>query len=361
MTDADKIIFFRIMAAPSFARFGVFQPPAAHVFRETFALALSPGSIPGTDFSPLFISLIGSVWSSGFIGSAHDALQWRRWSGRRPRCKRGRRQMRFYRIIISDPKSGNVIAPPGFTSDLLGGATYTSFVNGQTLPGALDVSLDIPSIDAGTSQGFPLVQVRGVSIQEIAQANDLNPNLKTNTFKNISIYGGMQKGLPLANPDQAGLLFSGVILQSFGNREGKNQTLDFVLANGPAMPTQNNTGGGKTGGIGSISVPKNIVLNWKGGQQLGPALQSALQTAFQGYTINMAISQNIVRPVGDDISGWYPTLEQLSQSMRTMSRSLIKTTNYAGVSIVPNGSTIDVFDRYRSRRNRRPSRSRLRT
>jgi hypothetical protein len=215
---------------------------------------------------------------------------------------------------------------------LLGGASYTSFVNGSTLPGAWDIALDIPVIDAATSQGFSTVSIFGVSIQEIMQANDL-------TGKNISISGGMQAGLPLANPAQAGVLVAGVINQSFGNWEGTNMSLDLVVAPGSAISSSNNTGG-----TGSLKAPKNLTLNWQGGQPLGPALQSCLQTGFPGYTVNVNISPNIVPRSGDNPGGIFPTLGNLSESMLAMSMSIVKTTGYRGVRIVPNGSTIEVFD-----------------
>jgi hypothetical protein len=187
-------------------------------------------------------------------------------------------------------------------------------------------------IDAATSQGFSTVTIFGVSIQEIMQANDLKG-------KNISISGGMQKGLPLANPAQAGVLVTGVINQAFGNWEGTNMSLDLVVAPGPAMMSSNNTGG-----PGSLKAPKNLTLNWPGGQPLGPALQSCLQTGFPGYTVNVNVSPNLVRPSGDNIGGIFPTIGNLCESVRGMSTSIVKTTGYAGVSMVMNGSTIEVFD-----------------
>jgi len=238
--------------------------------------------------------------------------------------------MRYYSIRISDPSTGQTLYPPGFSAQLLGDQTYGSFVNGQTLPGAWNVELDIPVIDAATSQGFASARVWGVSFQEIAQANDL-------TGKRIDIYGGMQKGLPLANPKQAGLLVSGTVYQCFGNRKGVDQTLDFVIS--PGAPTSSNPGG-----TGTLKNPKNFTLNWQGGQPLGPALKSALQTAFPGYTVNVNVSPNIVRPAGDTPTGFYSTFEQLAQDARTMSTSIVKTPGYAGISLVANGTTINVSD-----------------
>jgi hypothetical protein len=235
--------------------------------------------------------------------------------------------LRYYRIVISDPASGTVITPPGFAG-LLGGATYTSFVNGQTLPGAWDVELDLPVIDAATSQGFSTVRVWGISLAEIGQARDL-------IGKNIAVYGGMQKGLPLANPAQSGLLVSGNVFQAFGNWIGLDQTLDFVITPGSATASF-------AGGIGTLRSPINLTLNWPQGQPLSSALRACLSTAFPGYTINMSISPSIVRPGAE--AGYYPTLEQLAQYCRRTSLEVIKDAGYAGVSIVPQGTTISVFD-----------------
>lgn len=236
--------------------------------------------------------------------------------------------MRYYRIVITDPKTGNLITPPGFDPSLLGGATYTSYVNGQTLPAAWDVELDIPSIDAATSQGFANLRIWGVSAQEVAQANDLKG-------KNIMIFGGMQKGLPLANPAQSGLLTSGNIFQSFGNREGTDQTLDFVITPGPITAQS-------TGGIGTLGKPKNIVLNWTKGMPLGTAVKNALQTAFPGYQVTESLSSSLVRT--NDETHVVPTLEQLAQFVREQSFDIIQTEGYAGASIVPVSTGFAVFD-----------------
>jgi hypothetical protein len=116
-----------------------------------------------------------------------------------------------------------------------------------------------------------------------------------------------------------------------------DRTLDFVVAPGPASSSDG-------GGVGTLAKPRNLTLNWQGGQQLGPALQQCLQTGFPGYTVKMAISANIVRPAGDTPSGFYSTLEQLAQVVKAMSLSLVQTKGYAGVTILVTGTTINVFD-----------------
>lgn len=235
--------------------------------------------------------------------------------------------MRYYSIQITNPNDGSLISAPGFAG-LLGNQTYGSFVNGRTIPAAWNVELDIPVIDAATSQGFATATVWGISVAEIGQANNL-------VGKNIAIYGGMQKGLPLANPAQSGLLVSGWIYQCFGNWIGTDMTLDFVIAPGQATSTN-------SGGFGTLASPKNITLNWPKNTPLSTALKNCLQTAFPGYTVNISISANLVRP--NDEIGPFPTLEQLAQYCLETSLSIIKTSGYLGVSIVPQGKTINVFD-----------------
>lgn len=236
--------------------------------------------------------------------------------------------MRYYSIKITDATSGVLFQPPGFAG-LLGDASYTSFVNGITLPNAWNVELDVPVLNSATPMGFALARVWGISLAEIKQSADLNG-------KNISVFGGMQKGLPLAKPQQSGLLVSGYIFQAFGNWIGTDMTLDLVIA--PGMITS----ASKTGGIGTLDAPKNLVLNWPKGQPLGTALQQCLQTAFPGYTANVNISSQIVRP--NDQIGYFPTLEQLASYCSQVSLAVVKTTNYPGVSIVLNGTTITAQD-----------------
>jgi hypothetical protein len=238
----------------------------------------------------------------------------------------GSNPIRYYRVVVTNT-DGTVISPPGFAG-LLGGATYTSFVNGQTLDAAWDCELDIPVIDAATSQGFGLLRIWGISNQEISQANNLNG-------KNIAVFAGMAKGLPLANPAQAGLLVQGSILQCFGNNIGVDRTLDFVISNLLATASS-------PGGIGTLKTPKNIVLNWKAGQTLATALATTLATAFPGVQQSIAISNSIVRP-SDDVS-FFPTLELLAQYCRQVSFDIVKTSGYAGVSIVPSNGAIAVYD-----------------
>ena len=190
---------------------------------------------------------------------------------------------RYYNIQISD-NNGNLVTPPGFDPSILGGASYTSWANGVPLTSAWDVELDLPSgAFAQPQEGGGYIRIWGISLQEIAQAKNLD------NF-NIKVYGGMKPGLPLATAaaSQAGLLIQGQIQQAFGNWIDTDQTLDFII-----VPNA-----GNTNGTGSPGQPVNLVLNWPKGTPLATALANTLKQAFPNAspapTIN--ISANLIAP-----------------------------------------------------------------
>lgn len=209
--------------------------------------------------------------------------------------------MRFYKIVVGDK-------------------TYTSLGD----PGALNVELDIPVVPFATPMGFALVRVWGVSLADIGQATNL-------VGKPAQVFGGMAAGLPLANPAQAGLLAQGYVFQAFGNWIGVEQTLDLIIAPG-SSPT----------GTGSPAAPANIVLNWKKGQTLGQAVQTALQTAFQGFQISVNVRSNLVRQ--SDEVGYFHSVGELAQFVKQASKDIVKDATYAGVDVVLAGTQFTVYD-----------------
>jgi hypothetical protein len=167
--------------------------------------------------------------------------------------------MRYYDISIT-PKGGT---SPSFA--------WGSHPGGRFDPGALNVMFDMPVIPYGVPVGGQTVIIEGVPLEVISQANDF-------VGSQVVIRGGMQKGLPLANPAQAGVLVSGEILQSFGNWEGTEMSLSIVVY--PSRYTQKNKG--------------NIVLNWRAGQPLAEALRSCLSIAYPDMPISINIGSNLV-------------------------------------------------------------------
>jgi hypothetical protein len=196
---------------------------------------------------------------------------------------------------------------------------YTSVLpNGKSDPNALLVEMDIPVSAFATPYGSAFVRIWGVSIQDISQASDLNGF-------NIQVFGGMQKGLPLANPAQSGLLVEGVVQQAFGNWQGVNMTLDIII----------------TTGTGSAKDPKNLVFDWKAGTPMATAIANTLKTAFPTYTQTININPNLV--LSNDEPGYCQTAEQFALYVKGISQNIIGGA-YPGVDILVKEKAFIVYD-----------------
>ena len=183
--------------------------------------------------------------------------------------------MRYYRIEITDP------ANPGPTQ------VYTSWVNGGNDPGALNVQFNIISASFESLKNTAVVQIQGISIKSISQANNLNN-------KNVKISAGFQKGLPLANPNQSGILVNGYIAQAFGNWLGNDMTLDLIVNPGPSptTPASAQPTAAQSSVIvseplppplGSMTQPINGSFSWPAGIPLSVAIREFLKNAFPKY------------------------------------------------------------------------------
>jgi hypothetical protein len=233
--------------------------------------------------------------------------------------------MRFYQLVLSDPQSGLVWKPTadglGFTKSA-GGFTFSSFVNGKTDMGALNVEFDFPIYAWHQSQGKQWIRIWGVGLSMIGQAANLNG-------ANFSLSAGMKPGLPLATAaaNQAGLILQGVVFQAFGNWEGVNQTLELVV----------------NPGAGDVA---NIYWNWPKNTPLSAAIATTLAQAFPQYpnpTIN--IGSNLLLPYTE--TGHYPDLPSFADYLNRISikaGTAAYGKDYAGVQVVVLGNSIQVTD-----------------
>lgn len=230
---------------------------------------------------------------------------------------------RFYRIEVS-PETATPAGASGPSNNA--GAVWTNRVNGRADLGAQTIELDINVAAYDAPIGNAFVRIWGPSKEQISQASDFNG-------ANIKVFAGMQPGLPLAQAaadgGQAGLLLEGQIWQAFGNWQGINQTLDFVVV----------TDGGAT-----QTDPANISLNWKQGDKLSLAIRSVLSAAYPQYKIDMDISDNLV--LAQDEHGVYQTIQQFAQYVKGVSLDILGQNNapYSGVSIVLNNGKFIVRD-----------------
>lgn len=215
--------------------------------------------------------------------------------------------MRYYTIIISDAETGEEVRRFSSLNE-----------NGLNNPSALNIDLDVPVYSLANPIGAAFIKIWGISIQDIGAAFDLNK-------QKLKLYAGMTKGLPLANPEQAGLILEGEIQQAFGNWEDTTQTLDLIVsADG-----------------GTNENPKNIILNWAQGVSLAEAIKLTLNTAFPEYTVTIDIDENI--KLNQPEVGYFQTISQFAQYVKAVSINIIGG-DYLGVEILVRENEFIVFD-----------------
>jgi hypothetical protein len=240
--------------------------------------------------------------------------------------------LRYYSIVLGGTGGSPPANFPALSGGGVSGATWSSQINGQNDPGALDIELDVFSTSFAIPSGNSFVRIWGIPLQQIAQASQLNKVL-------IDVYAGMAKGLPLANPAQQGLIAHGTIWPAFGNWIDTDMTLDLVLqapfgnSNAPDTPRQ----------------PAPIVHNWKQGQPLATAIKNTLATAFPNFTPQINILPNLVLNYSD--TGFYRTIESYAGYIRDISQSIMGSAGYPGVHIFPSGKNLVVTDGTQSGNN----------
>lgn len=207
-----------------------------------------------------------------------------------------------------------------------GGDSYDSAPGGVPDPNALQVDIDITVNSADTSPTSAVVRIWGVGIQKISQAGQLYG-------KTISVSGGMAAGLPLAKPQQFGLLSKGVIQQAYGEWEGVNQSLTIVFV--PVGVPNSSTGPNQM-------PPKvNLTFNALKGTPAAPAIQQALQSAYPGIKVNLGALQNII--FNENQVGFYPSLQKFAYYLRRITQQTVGG-NYWGVSIDATQGSLNIWD-----------------
>lgn len=215
---------------------------------------------------------------------------------------------RYYEITVT---------PIGGTKPL---KSWSSENQGVYNPQAQNIVIDLLAYDYATPMGASTISIEGVNIEDIGQA-------KSFTGMTLQIRGGMKKGLPLANPHQAGTLLTGQVFQGFGNWEGTNMTLDFVVLASPF----------------TYSTPGNFVLNWPKGTALSGSLSSMLSGAF-GSDVNQIIniSPNRVLPI--DQIGHYHSFEQASTAITGMTEGQFGSTDPGVILSIRGDGTVMATD-----------------
>jgi hypothetical protein len=245
--------------------------------------------------------------------------------------------VRYYSIQITR-SNGQTYQFKSTGNSFSAGITLTSLLPngpqsplaGLTNPSALQIEFDIPQANFTDPDGQAAwLRIWGLGLQDLGAAADLN-NLQ------ISISGGMAKGLPLANPTQAGLLMKGTILQAFGNWQGTDQTLDMIFAVG-------DTSAGIDGIPGAADTPGNFPFNMTAGMPLSTAITNTLSIGMPNIPVSISISPKLV--LGYNVVAHFTSRNAFSQFCNTLSTSIIgETSGYSGVQIVSSGAALTAFD-----------------
>lgn len=217
--------------------------------------------------------------------------------------------MRYYEIAITSPAPDSKVT------------TYSSLnTDGSNDGGALRVVLDIPFFNASTPAGLAYIKIFGVSYKDIQQANLLRNST-------IVIKGGMTLGLPLANPQQRGIILSGSIYQAFGNWQGNEISLDII-----ASPR-----------FGSPTDPINLSYNWEAGTTLENAVRKTLQIA---YGSDVGISGGFLNSLVtfSAVPYTYQDLQQFSMWVTKVSKDINKDPNYIGAQITQTPQGFYLYD-----------------
>ena len=189
-------------------------------------------------------------------------------------------------------------------------------------PNALNVEMDIPvSAVGGPDASGAFVRVWGIPLSLILSA-------KTYNNQQVTVSGGMQKGLPLANPAQQGVLVQGNAFPVVGNWVGTDMTLDFYIK-GPF-------------GVQTPTKAANVIHNWPKNSPLSTSLMNTIKTAFPSLTPVIKISQSLVLPYVD--TGFYSTIGQYASYIHDISKSIMNSPTYAGVQMFVKQNMLHITD-----------------
>lgn len=255
--------------------------------------------------------------------------------------------MRFYQIEITDPNGG--ASPIIFTSWVQNPTFPSSAFGARSDLGALNVNFDLQVVPYSTPRGASMIEIWGIDLATISQANDLNNRL-------IKVSAGFKPGLPLAtfaSRNQSGPILSGFILQAFGNWIGTNMTLNLVVSPGeppaqapgpPASARQSSIAPAIRPPTGTLFQPINGVFDMPAGMPVSTAIRNFLTTALPSFTIR-SININPDFTLPGDQRGVYRTLSQFNEWINRFSRIEANRALYSGINIrIEPGNQIVVYD-----------------
>ena len=191
-------------------------------------------------------------------------------------------------------------------------------------PNALNVEMDLLKYPQHSPKAGSFVRIWGLDLTTTLNA------AKIYTGKQITVYGGMQKGLPLANPNKQGeQLVSGTVWPAFGTWVDNNMFVDFII---PSRKT----------GAGDVPNAANVIHNWPKNTPLAQAMKNTFAQAFPFLTPIINISSSLIRNYTE--TGFYQTLGQYASFIFQHSIEIMNNPTYSGVHIWVHGDNIIASD-----------------
>jgi hypothetical protein len=239
---------------------------------------------------------------------------------------------RYYKIVVTPPSkkvaSSEKTSSQPLTVNIaktMGGRAWESHPGGIVNPAAQNISFDVMTLPAAVAHGASFLTIEGVDLRDLSQVNNFKPT-KDGPWE-FEMYAGMKGGLPLSARQPApGLLFGGIVLDAFGNWQGTEMNLSFLVAPGSY----------------SILTPGNLVLDWQKGMDLSEALATMLRQAYPNRVLKMDIQSGMVNK--HHSLHYTSSLKQMAEHVLETTRGWGGVKDYPGVSIVVQDGTVMAFD-----------------
>lgn len=237
---------------------------------------------------------------------------------------------RYYQLTVTPASASGSTSTP---------TTWTNKDGDKAILNAQRIEFDLAVTAGATPTGGAWVRVWGPTREQIQQASDFNGAA-------ISLYGGMQNGLPLATQSvqagQPGLLIQGTVFQAFANWQGVIQTLEFVITPSPLDEAINTDVARAAANVGAPPPPQNFSFTWKQGSSLSSNAQAVLQQAYPGSSVTLSAADDIT--LLHDEAGVFSDIRTFSSYVQGISRD-IKGPTYAGLNITASGiKSFLIFD-----------------
>ncbi|VFS51409.1 hypothetical protein [Budvicia aquatica] len=223
--------------------------------------------------------------------------------------------MRYYRIEITDENGGPINDSEG---NVIG-----PWDTEKTKGVGLHVVFDIPTLGLDAGIAGASLAVFGLPLSILRHAVNLRG-------ARITMYGGFQDGLPLANPEQSGVVVNGWISMAYGNWVGVNQSLNLTISPIPWLTEE-----GK--GIA-------ITLSGERGDKLSDVIRRGLTPAFpEEFPIKINIRDNLIlrEPLKVPCYTIFAVAVQIKRIVQSLSGG---DTSYAGIRVVAHKGSIEISD-----------------